>query len=108
MVAEIKGSGTQNVSQAAVPVEQANRPVAGPAPVDAARPAAGSDVVTLTDLASRLQSLGEAVEQVPVVDKTKVATLREAIDNGTYRVDPRQVAEKMSALEGLLDGASKA
>ena len=68
-----------------------------------AQPASGSaDVVTLTDLASRLRQLADAVEQMPEVDQEKVAAYRQSIENGTYSIDDRQIAEKLTELEGLL------
>jgi negative regulator of flagellin synthesis FlgM len=35
----------------------------------------------------------------PPVDSAKVAALREAIANGTYKADPKAIAERMIALD---------
>ena len=98
MVAEIKGSGPQTLSA----LDPGLRKIGGATP--AAGPAATSDteVVTLTDLAARLQRLTDAVAQLPVVDQTRVAELKKSIDSGEYRIDDKQVADKVAAFEALL------
>lgn len=67
-----------------------------------AQPASTSDVVTLTDLAARLQQLGGAVRDLPVVDHARVAELKSALASGEYTVDEHAVADKMSAFEAEL------
>lgn len=53
------------------------------------------DSLSLTDTAAKMSNASEALSEVPVVDSDKVARFREAIANGSYRVDPEKVAEKL-------------
>jgi negative regulator of flagellin synthesis FlgM len=57
------------------------------------------DQVTLTGSARTLQKLGEAVALAPVVDATKVATVKQAVQSGTYKVDAGRVADKLLQFE---------
>jgi negative regulator of flagellin synthesis FlgM len=99
MALEIKGSGANPTSTVDATLRQAT-PAAPPA-ASASTPAA--EVVTLTDLAARLQRLTASVAQLPVVDQARVAALKEAIDSGEYRIDERAIADKLSAMEALLE-----
>ena len=62
-----------------------------------------SDQVTLTDSARTLQKLSDAVAQTPIVDAGKVAAVKQAIQSGTYRVDPSRVADKLLQFEKGLE-----
>ncbi|WP_158513153.1 flagellar biosynthesis anti-sigma factor FlgM [Immundisolibacter cernigliae] len=68
---------------------------AGSAPA-APQPAA-DDSVDLTDGARQLQDLQAAVAATPVVDSVRVAALRDAIANGSYRVDAQAIADGLLA-----------
>jgi negative regulator of flagellin synthesis FlgM len=57
------------------------------------------DHVTLTTSARSLQKLSEAIAQAPVVNTDKVASVKQAVGNGTYQVDSRRVADKMLQFE---------
>ena len=65
-------------------------------------PPAG-DQVTLTGSARLLQKLSEAVAGAPVVNAAKVASVKLAIQNGTYKVDAGQVADKLMKFERGLE-----
>ncbi|MBX9609089.1 MAG: flagellar biosynthesis anti-sigma factor FlgM [Gammaproteobacteria bacterium] len=95
MVTEIKGTGPQNVSA----VDSAVRKVGQTTPTAPAEAPKSSDVVTLTDLGARLTQLTESVAQVPEVDKARVAELKSAIESGSYRIDDKAIADKMTAFE---------
>ena len=103
MVAEIKGTGAQTLTA----LDPALRKVGGATPAPSTAAPKDGDVVTLTDLAARLQRLTEAVAQLPEVDQTRVAELKGAIDRGEYRIDDRQVADKLAAFERLLSGGGE-
>jgi negative regulator of flagellin synthesis FlgM len=62
------------------------------------------DSVTLTDSARQLQKLADAVANSPGMDPARVATLKDAVDRGEYRVDADRVAAKMLRLERELVG----
>ncbi len=106
MVSEIKGSGLSNVAQAKATIDNTLRKAGESTAPSAAR--SNTEVVTLTDLAARLQRLTESVASLPEVDQMRVAELREQIDSGTYAIDEQQIAEKLAAFEGLLGTARKA
>ncbi|MCP5144825.1 MAG: flagellar biosynthesis anti-sigma factor FlgM [Gammaproteobacteria bacterium] len=64
--------------------------------------AGSSDVVTITDLASRIRDLVQSVESLPHVDQQRVAEIRQQIADGSYEVDPRATAEKLLEFESML------
>lgn len=76
---------------------------AGPAaegPTARREAASTSDQVTLTAAARSLLNAGQ--EASAPVDTARVAALREAIADGSYRVDAGRVAERLFALERQL------
>jgi negative regulator of flagellin synthesis FlgM len=92
-VAPLKGSNAGNVvtdksqgesSTAAAPTSQTG------------------DHVTLTDSARSLQKLSDAIAQTPVVNASKVATIKQAVQSGTYQVNPASVADKLLQFESGL------
>ena len=56
----------------------------------------------MTGSARTLQKLGEAVANAPVVDSQKVATMKQAIQNGTYQVNSGSIANKLLQFESNL------
>lgn len=60
------------------------------------------DTLTLTNSARSLQKIEEAIAKAPVVNASKVAELKQAIDSRTYQVDPGRVADKMLQFESGL------
>lgn len=80
--------------------------VPGRAPLrDSAAPAASASApgdVHITDSASRLASLEQAVRSLPAVDPARVAQFRSAIEQGTYTVQPQHVADQLIQLEHAL------
>ncbi len=80
---------------------------------DRARPAAGGasaapdadDRVDFTSTATRLQAVHSGLGQVPVVDSQRVEAIRGTVENGTYRVDSRRVADKLMDFERQLGRA---
>lgn len=92
----------------------------GTAAIDAGRPAdKARDVVTggssrgtlasssggdvhITDSASTLASLEQAIRGLPAVDETRVAQLHAAIQQGTYKIQPQHIADQLIHLERTL------
>ncbi len=72
---------------------------ANAAPTQAASTA---DQVTFTGSARTLQKLNAVLTQTPVVNATKVATIKQALQNGTYSVDPAKVASKLLKIDSEL------
>ena len=60
------------------------------------------DRVSLTGAAALIQDIVHSLETVPVVDAGRVADVREAVVNGSYEVDPWQIADKLIQLEAML------
>jgi negative regulator of flagellin synthesis FlgM len=98
MVSEIK-SPTAGTPQA---IDPSVRRIERGTQAEAARAADSNETVTLTDLAARLQQLTDAVRDVPVVDQARVGELRDALESGSYQVDERETADKLSAFESLV------
>jgi negative regulator of flagellin synthesis FlgM len=80
-------------------------PVRGGKPVDSATSGSGStpgsaaDSVHITDSARALAALSQAIQAAPDMDSGRVATLQQAIANGSYSVDPGRIANRMLQFE---------
>ncbi|AOU99693.1 flagellar biosynthesis anti-sigma factor FlgM [Acidihalobacter yilgarnensis] len=68
-------------------------------------PVASSDSVSLTRSGQQLAQLQAGLAQQPIVDKQRVAQLRQAIQSGQYNINPSQVASKLLSLEGPAKGS---
>jgi len=64
------------------------------------------DSVKLTPDAVQLQQLEKAVSSIPVTNKDKVAQVRQALADGTYKIDPGAIAGKLARMELDLAKAS--
>ncbi|HEY8491231.1 MAG TPA: flagellar biosynthesis anti-sigma factor FlgM [Dehalococcoidia bacterium] len=82
-------------------VEVAPHAVNAPSGAKAARrpqteaPEARADQVEISTRARALQQADQAAREAPEVREDRVRELREAIQNGTYRVDAKAVAERL-------------
>jgi negative regulator of flagellin synthesis FlgM len=91
-VAPIKGSNSSAVAtDKQGETTQANSPAAQSA-----------DQVTLTSSARSMQKIEEVIAQTPVVNSSKVAAVKQAINSGTYQVDSGRVADKLLQFESGL------
>ncbi len=61
-----------------------------------------ADTVSISDNATQLGKLGNAVDTTPVVDMQRVEQVKQAINNGTYEVDAAKVADKLMQFESIL------
>ena len=61
-----------------------------------------ADTVSISDNATQLGKLGNAVDTTPVVDMQRVEQVKQAIINGTYEVDATKVADKLMQFESIL------
>jgi negative regulator of flagellin synthesis FlgM len=57
------------------------------------------DHVTLTDSARSMQKIEEAVAKTPVVNAEKVAAVKQALNEGTYKIDSGRIAGKLMQYE---------
>ena len=60
------------------------------------------DTVSLTSISKQLKGLEESIAELPVVDTQRVESIKAAIDNGTFEIEPTQLATKMLAFESRL------
>ena len=60
------------------------------------------DSVELTGTAKKLQQAEKLVAGTADIDEQKVAEVKLAIENGSYRVDAEQVANKLLAMDEAL------
>jgi negative regulator of flagellin synthesis FlgM len=60
------------------------------------------DHLTLTSAAQSLQKLSEAIAKTPVVNASKVASIKQAVGDGTYQIDSSRIADKMLEFENSL------
>lgn len=66
--------------------------------------AGSTDTLSLTGAGTLMQKLDAAIAAAPAVDMERVNRIQQAIENGTYEIDPARVAEKMLAFETALYG----
>ena len=62
----------------------------------------GTPSVQITGTARQMASLEQAVRDLPAVNDTKVAQISAAIEQGTYNVDARGIANKLVQMEKAL------
>jgi len=63
---------------------------------------AGTDKVSLTGQAQQLQELEMQLANQPVVDKQRVESVRNAIENGSFTVKPGRIADRLISLDQAL------
>lgn len=61
---------------------------------------AGGDSVEFSATAKQLSSLQADLSSLDAVDMGKVDEIRQAISNGSYKIDAQKIAESLLALEG--------
>lgn len=62
----------------------------------------GGDSVKLSGEASGLASLERQMAESPGYDAAKVAAVRAALESGSYRIDPMEIAARLTQLERAL------
>ena len=95
MVSEIRGPGAGAPSQ--IGQNSGKNRSAEPA-----APAGSGETVSVTNLATRLAELSEAAKDLSPVDQARVQEIRDAIAAGEYKIEEREIAEKLTALEAQL------
>ena len=68
-----------------------------------AKPPVPSDPVSLTDEAKQLGSIQKRLIDAPADNSEKIATLKQAVIGGSYKVDNQSLALKMGSFESQLN-----
>jgi negative regulator of flagellin synthesis FlgM len=92
-------------SDKGAPVDRGEKEVRNEADTSSTNAGTTTDTVSLTGQARRLQELETEIAAQPVVDGRRVNEVRNAIENGTFVVDPARIAEKMLSLEQAITDA---
>ena len=106
MVSEVNNSGSSIITamdQRMVKLDKAQSSTA-PQPGVALADAPAADTVQLTDTASRLRDLTQSIADIPVVDRQRVDAFQQSINDGSYRIDNQQVADKVIGFEAMMTG----
>jgi negative regulator of flagellin synthesis FlgM len=106
MAIEINGeraSLATNVNEGSNKTSAQNDPNAKSATTGDQSPVPG-DSVNLTNTVSMLKKMEASLQNVPVVDEKRVASVKQSILNGSFNIDPSRIAEKMLNLESMLKG----
>lgn len=86
--------------------EQAREKEAASGSAEAAQKAATSDSISLTPIAAQLRELETTIAESPITDIQRVNTVRDAINDGSFEVDPQRIANKLIGFEHALNDAS--
>ncbi len=94
------GAGRSNQTGAPVgkPNVAADRSAAESGATPQAAPA--DSQVKLSNQAQQLQAIEEKLRDLPEIDSARVAQIKEAIADGSYKIDNGRIADKLIALEG--------
>ncbi len=60
------------------------------------------DTVSISNNAAQLGKMGNISDAAPVIDMQRVEQVKQAINNGSYEVDPKKIADKMMQFENIL------
>lgn len=106
MPIEINGNGPppsllKNAGEGAA-TQQKQTPASSSAPAGDKPAAAPSDSVSFTEASARLHDLEKVLDRLPAEDAARVQEIRKALADGSYRVDPERVADKLLQFEHML------
>lgn len=77
---------------------------AAPAGDSAARPVEAVDSLRLTGEATNLQAMQRELSTAPAIDNARVQAVREALESGSYKINPEAIAQRMLDLDQQLRG----
>ena len=101
MVDRIDGLITPPGTQPNTQTSRQGSPAGEARPAPSERPPATpeTDSVSLTESARQLSELASEASSGDAVDIGRVEDVRQAIDDGTYQINPQQIAERLLATE---------
>ncbi len=91
---QLKGN---NASQASTAQQRSSSAQGQPTP--AAQQAVPKDSVSLTQQAQSLGQMQKTMASTPSFNQEKVASLKKAVAEGQYKVDPEKLAQKLQEFE---------
>ena len=100
MSSKISGVDTRTGPVGAGRAVERTRDAATDAKQDGAGASSGG--VHITGTARQLADLEQVVKDMPAVDEARVAAVRQALEQGTYKVQPERVADQLLHIEQVL------
>ena len=68
---------------------------------------AAGNSVRITDQARQLATLEQALQGMPIVNESRVAEIRDAIEQGRYEVVPERIADRLMRMDRDLGAVEK-
>ncbi len=101
MTEKINNQGLRPADTAGTRRSEAAKPSSqGPGRATAAdKSAAANDTVRITQSGLLMSKLEELVQSTPIVDRDRVAAIKDALASGTYEIDDQRVADKVLRFE---------
>jgi negative regulator of flagellin synthesis FlgM len=99
---DIINASTQKPAETAMVKNSPSRATDEPRTHSRYPPVAGNAGSANIAIAMQREEIETSLANISVIDKQKVAQLRQAIREGTYRIDAERIADKLIALERAL------
>ncbi|MBR9869547.1 MAG: flagellar biosynthesis anti-sigma factor FlgM [Gammaproteobacteria bacterium] len=106
MSVDLNGIGPGQVNTTRTQADKSSSSAPSPAAdqAKAQSPAARGENVSLSNQAKNLKQLEEKLGDYPEMDDDRIAEIRSALDNGTYKIDAEKLAQKMLEMDESIFG----